>query len=98
MFLVCEGRCEEHCTHSDSLRAWEGAVLTYARLQAAQRRLHQAAGGSEAVQDNAGTGGALWRCLTDQFGDVRVVKLLHTGSLSQELLNVSRGEDVRWKK
>lgn len=36
-------------------------------------------------------------CLTDEFGDVRVVKLLHAGSLAQELLNVSRGEDVRWK-
>lgn len=50
------------------------------------------AGESEVVWDNAGTGGALWHeqqhCLTNQFGDMRVVKLLHTGSLSQELLNV----------
>lgn len=53
--------------------------------------------------DCVGSGGALWhhkqQCwLTNQFSDVRVVKLLHTCSLSQELLNVSRGEDVRWKK
>ena len=52
--------------------------------------------------ERAGTGGALWRKqqhqLTNQFSDVRVVKLLHTCSLPQELLNVCRGKDVRWKK
>lgn len=56
-------------------------------------------GKREAVWGNAGTGGALWHeqqhCLTNQFGDMGVVKLLHAGSLSQELLNVSGGEDVR---
>lgn len=73
--------------------AWEGAELTYAGLQAAQCRLHQPCWGVWAVWGNAGTGGALWHeqqhCLTNQFGDMRVVKLLHAGSLSQELLNVS---------
>lgn len=57
----------------------------------------------EAAWDCAASGVALWhykqqRWLTNQFSDMRVVKLLHTCSLSQELLNVSRGEDVSWKK
>lgn len=36
--------------------------------------------------------------LTNQLSDMWVVKLLHACSLPQELLNVSGGEDVRWKK
>lgn len=100
--MVCEGRRGEHCTHSNPLGP--GKEQCWPAQDSRQHRgsCSSTAGESGAVWDNAGAGGALWheeqRCLTDQFGDMRVVKLLHAGSLSQELLNVSGGEDVSWKK
>lgn len=102
LFLMCEGRCGEHYTHSSSLGPGKEECWPTQDSRQCRAGCPSPAGESEALWDKAGAGGALWHeqqcCLTNQFGDMRVVELLHTGSLPQELLNVSWGEDVRWKK